>query len=145
MNAHYDPTLLGKIFLMKDVQKIPGICITVYTLEEIAILIQLYDGNVLKFQECNDKLYYYNMKQGVDSRNKKTKFKSSVTNHYPNPSTKFVSTVKENKDFFTKRDTECANAAQNLQEYIGWPSTQALKFCINNNLLLDCSTGGQYI
>ena len=65
------------------------------------------------------------MAQGADSKNKKTKFNSSVTNYYQNPSSQFVATVKENKDLFTKRDTEHANADQNLQEYIGWPSTQA--------------------
>ena len=37
-------------------------------------------------------------------------------------------------------DIERANAARKLQEYIGWPSTQAFKSYINNNLLFNCST-----
>ena len=87
------------------------------------MLIHLSDGNVLKFQEYNDGLYYYNMAQGSDSNNKKNKSKGSLTNYYPNPSSPFLATVKENKEFFTKRDIEHANADQKLQEYIGWPST----------------------
>ena len=67
------------------------------------------------------------MAQGADSKNNKTKSKSSVTNHYPNPLSQFVATVKNHKDFFTKIDIEHANASRNLQEYIGWPSTQAFK------------------
>ena len=58
MTAHYNPTLLEKILLMKDVQKIPGVRITMDTLEESAMLILLSDGNALKFQGCNDGLYY---------------------------------------------------------------------------------------
>ena len=56
---------------MKDVQNIMGIRITMDTLEKSAMLIHLSNGNVLKFQECNDGLYYYNMAQGADSKNKK--------------------------------------------------------------------------
>ena len=50
MTAHYDPMLLANIFLMKVVQKIPGIRITMDTLEESAILIHLSDGNVLNIR-----------------------------------------------------------------------------------------------
>ena len=112
ITAHYDPMSLAKILATKDVQNISGIRITVDTLEESSIIIHLYDGNVLKLQECNDGLYYYTMAHGADS--KKTKSKSSVTNYYPNPLSKFSATVKEKKEFFTKRDIERANAARKL-------------------------------
>ena len=59
------------------------------------------------------------MSQVADSKNNKNKSKSLVTNYYPNPLSQFVATVKENKDFFIKKDTERANAARKLQEYIG--------------------------
>ena len=48
MTAHYDLTSLTNILSMKDVQNIPGICITMDTLEESAMLIHLSDKNVLK-------------------------------------------------------------------------------------------------
>ena len=64
----------------------------------------------------------------------------SVTNYYPNSLAQFVATVKENKDFFTKKYIERAHSTRKLQEYIGWPSTQAFKSYINKNLLLNCST-----
>ena len=76
MNAHYDPTFLANILSMKDVRNMPGIRITMDTLEESAMLIHFSDGNVLKFQKCNDGIYYYNMAQRADSKNKKTKSKS---------------------------------------------------------------------
>ena len=64
----------------------------------------------------------------------------SVTNYYPNSLAQFVATVKENKDFLTKRDIERANAARKLQEYIGCPSTQAYKLYINKYVLLNFFT-----
>ena len=63
-------------------------------LEESSMLIHLSDGNVIKFQECDYVLYYYNMAQGADSNNRKNKSKSLVTNYYPNPLSQFVATVK---------------------------------------------------
>ena len=76
INAHYDPTPLANILLMKDVRRIMGIRITMDTFEEIAMLIHLSDGNVIKCQECNDRLYYYSMAQGADGKNRTTKYKS---------------------------------------------------------------------
>ena len=57
MNAHYNPTLLENIFSIKDVQKILGIRIKMDSLEESSMLIHFFNGNVLKFQECNYGLY----------------------------------------------------------------------------------------
>ena len=119
MSDHYEPSFLANILSMKDVQNIPGIRITMDTLEESAMLIQLFDGNVLEFQECNYGICYYNMAQWADIKNKKTKYNSSVTNYYPNPSSQYLVTVKYNKDFFTKRYIERANSYRKLQEYIG--------------------------
>ena len=50
MAAHYKPMLLANILSMKGVQSIPGIRITMDTLEESAILIHLSDGNVLNIR-----------------------------------------------------------------------------------------------
>ena len=76
MTNHYDPTFLANILTMKDVQNISEIRITMHTLEESAMLIHLSDGNVIKCQECNDRLYYYSMAQGADGKNRTTKYKS---------------------------------------------------------------------
>ena len=43
-------------------------------------------------------------------------------------------------EFFKKEYIERTNKARKLQEYIGWPSTQAFKSYIKNNLLLNYST-----
>ena len=53
------------------------------------------------------------MAQGADSKNNKTKSNSSVTNYYPNPSSQFVATVKE--ELFIKMGIERANTARKLQ------------------------------
>ena len=110
------------------------------TLEESTMLIHLSNENVINFQECCDGIYYYNMLLGADSKNSKTKYNSSVTNFHTNPLSKFVATVQDNKDFFTKNDIERANVDQKLQEHIGWPITQFFKSYIDNNLLLNYST-----
>ena len=56
-----------------------------------------------------------NMAQGADIKNWESKSNIPVTNYYPNPLSKFIATVKKNKDFFTKNYIERTNASQKLQ------------------------------
>ena len=54
--------------------------------------------------------------------------------------TQLISTVKENKSFFTNQDILLADKACQLQEYIGWPSTTNFKKYVCKYLLVNCST-----
>ena len=86
MIAHFDPTSLANILALKDVRKTPGVCITMDTDEEAAMLVHLPNGNILNFKECGDGLYYYNIGTEVGTNKSKNPF----TNYSP----QFVTTVK---------------------------------------------------
>ena len=53
MNKKYMATILA----FKDVTFIPGVCITMGTTNERAILVQS-NGNTIKFNKCDDALYF---------------------------------------------------------------------------------------
>ena len=44
-------------------------------------------------------------------------------------------TVEENKSYFTKKEVAAAEAAQKLQQELGWPSVEQFKHIIANNLV----------
>jgi len=60
---------------------IDGVSITIDTSIDNAIIVNLPDGNTLRFEQVNDGLYAYNPVSGIKSNN-------AITNY------SFVSTVK---------------------------------------------------
>ena len=132
MIAHFDPTSLANFLALKDVSKTPGVRVTMDTDEEAAMLVHLPNQNILNLRECGDGLYCYNIGTEVGTNKSKNPF----TNYSP----QFVTTVKTNKDVFIKKDIQRADKARLLQEYIGWPSTEAFKSYINKRLILNCDT-----
>ena len=50
----------------------------------------------------------------------------------------FLNNVNENKLHYTKSQINIAEKARNLQRCLGWPSDEALKNYLNNNLLINC-------
>ena len=48
-------------------------------------------------------------------------------------------TVEENKKYFTKKEVAAAEAAQKLQQELGWPSVEQFKQIIANNLVRNAN------
>ena len=49
-----------------------------------------------------------------------------------------ISTVNNNKVFYTKKQIKNADDARNLQKELGWPSTQLFIKMISSNFVLNC-------
>jgi hypothetical protein len=127
LKVHVNESSLANILSLKDVASIPGIKITMDTSKERAIYVHLdgKDAEEIKFSECNDGLYYYDVSA---SNNIKT-----TVNNYS-----FLSTVANNKRIFTAREVKGANKARTLQANIGWPGEDEFKRIIQNNQILNC-------
>ena len=74
---------------MNEVASIDGISITIDASIDNAIIVNLPDGNTLRFEQVNDGLYAYNPVSGIKSNN-------AITNY------SFVSTVKKQEIFYTR-------------------------------------------
>ena len=98
--------------------------ITMDTSTSPSIPVHLNEDTQLIFTQCGSGLYYYDTTED--------KFKPKVSNY------SFLSTVSSNKEYFTRREIEQADAARLLQAQIGWPSTDQFKHIVNNNLLINC-------
>jgi len=122
MKVWFNDQFLANILSMNEVANIDGVSITMDTSIDNAIIVNLPDGNTLRFEQVNDGLYAYNPVSGIKSNN-------AITNY------SFVSTVKSNKNVFTRDQINRADRARKLQEYIGWPSTSSFKNYIQKNLI----------
>ena len=55
--SHYNPGSLKNIFSLKYVASIPGAHMTIYTLQERVILVNLSNGSVIKIKAYSEGLY----------------------------------------------------------------------------------------
>ena len=56
-----------------------------------------------------------------------------------------LSTVTNNKEFYTRADIEGSDRSKRYQGLLGWPGNSAFKTYFNNNLLLNCNITVYYI
>ena len=83
----------------------------------------------MKFK-YNEGLYFYDTNSINHS-------KSKVNNYGVN----LLNTVYNNKLFFTKRQFKNAKTTRHLQQCIGWPSTDAFKTYISQNMINNRKVG----
>ena len=122
---------LATILSLKDVNNIPGVCVTMDISIEKAMNVIMRDGTVFKFKEYGLSLYYYYM-ASTDVQNS-DKNNSTIKPYY------MLSNVAENKEFYRRADNEEGDRARIYQEILSWPETSAFKTYVNNNLLLNCN------
>jgi len=118
----FDENSLANILSMNEVANIDGVSITMDTSIDNAIIVNFPDGHSFRFEQINDGLYAYNPVSEIKSNN-------TITNY------SFASTVKANKNFFTRDQINRADRARKLQEYIGWPSTISFKNYVQKHLI----------
>jgi hypothetical protein len=80
---------------------------------------------ILRFQQCGSGLYYYDTAANENN--------SNVISY------SFLSTVRNNKDYFNRQEIEGADKARILQSNIGWPSTKDMQHYIASNLIVNCN------
>eukprot|EP00957_Ditylum_brightwellii_P096269 7332464-Ditylum_brightwellii.AAC.1 len=66
MTVHFNENTMATVLSLSDIASLDGVHLTMNTLEERAILVHLDDGKVIKFKECDDGLYYFDMAAPLD-------------------------------------------------------------------------------
>jgi hypothetical protein len=125
-DVFYNPASMANILALKDVAD--RFKITMDTTKERAMLVHVSNDTIVRFSECGNGLYYF------DTSTIHNLTKNNVTEY------SFLSTVKDNKAYFHKREIEGADNARILQQLLNWPSTQKFKEIIASNQLRNCNT-----
>ncbi len=123
----YKSSSLANILSLKEIASLPGAKVTMDTSVKDSIMVHLPNGSIIPFKQYNDGLFVFDTRN--DNIIQQDNTKSTVTNY------SFVSTVQQNKSFFTRAQIEKADRARKLQQYIGWPSVVNFKKYISNNLI----------
>ena len=89
------------------------------------MLVHVSEDNIIRFTKCGNGLYYFDTSTIRNTNNNVTEYS-------------FLSTVKDNKAYFHKREIEGADNARILQQLLNWPSTQKIKEIIAGNQLRNC-------
>ena len=122
LKLHYNVHSLANILSFDSLATTPGVRITVDTKYDKVFRVT-YNDRSYEFKGCGEGIYYYDTAQGA-------------TDSCPTMS--LVQTVKENKQFFTKKEIEGAEESRRLQQLIGWPSTTTFKRIVAQNMLRNC-------
>jgi hypothetical protein len=123
VTVHFNQKSMANILSMKDVVSLPNVKVTMDSSQERALLVE-FEGEIFKFEECDNGLYFYDTI--VPSKSK------LVSTPYS-----FLETVKDNKEYFTNHEIKGAETARSLQQEIGWPSASSFKHIIKNNLIIN--------
>jgi len=95
--------------------------ITMNTDKEPVMVVHLNANVSHKFIKCGSGLYYLDTSQ----------VEQPIDDYL------FLSTVKSNKSYFSRREISGADRARDLQAILGWPSTADLRRYIKNNLIVN--------
>jgi hypothetical protein len=125
---------LGRVWYNKDsianilsLSKVHKVCkVTMDTSVEPAMILHKTNGDIMKFQEHRDGLYFFNTKRDCSNDN------VNVSMHV------LVNTVEANKQPFVAREIEMADKARDLYRKLGWPSQAKFKEILKNNLIINC-------
>ena len=116
LECYYNPECLVNIISLDLLQRKYH---TVFDSEKKnAFTVEVSDTVTITFEGFGSGLYFFNLNTPV------TAYPFSLLN-----------TVKENKEFFSRREVEAAEAAREQQGQIGWPSDQEYHEIIRDNLL----------
>ena len=103
--VHFNHNSKANILSFKDVSSIPGVCITMDTKKDDAIVITLKDGKIVKFKPYSNGLFCFD----TETVNFNNESKDLVTNY------SLIQTVDLNKEFVTVNEIEGANVSRQYQ------------------------------
>ena len=130
--VYYDPTQIANICgfaLMADQYHI-----TYDSHKEDAFLVHTEDGTI-KFERTPDRLYAFTPSTGFV---KEVNDYKGMKTPEPTAASNLVSTVKENRDGFTKRQFQDAKRARSLYHKLGCPTVENMKHILRMNLIKNC-------
>ena len=141
VDAYYNKDTAANILAFHTLAKLKGAHIQYDSRVADCFRLIYKNGNELQFKNCGDGLYtFVNPKENIkfESNNKEQpneEEKDNITTQKEivDVQTQYIQTVKENEKLMSKKEIERAQHARNLQEYLGWPSTQEFINIINGN------------
>jgi hypothetical protein len=122
-NVYYNPQPLANILSLAQVSEM--FRVTMDTAEAPTMMVHVSPDLILRFQQCGSGLYYYDTAANTNN--------SNVISYL------FLSTVRNNKDYFNRQKNEGADKARILQGNIGWPSTKDMRNYIASNQIVNCN------
>ena len=117
----YNPESIANILSLADVRKVCRV--TMDSSVEPAIKVHRLDGSVMTFTEHGSGLYVY----------KTNDHSSKSVAHYT-----MISTVADQKKFFSRREVQSADLARDLYRKLGRPSAAEFLSILRNNLIRNC-------
>ena len=118
-----DPTSLANILALRDVRKIARI--TLDTERELAFLVHLPEGEPMRFTEHDSTgLYVYNPDHNEV--------------RIPVKAYSYLQTISGNREMFSRRELEAADAARALHRQLGRPSPSRFHKYLTDNLIRNC-------
>ena len=126
MKVWLNRSKLANILSLKEVASIKGVEVTLDTSVTNAILVHMPGGIIVPFKQYKDGLFAFDT---LADKIIDHKTKEEVANY------SFVTTVQQNKSYFTRDQIKRADRARILQQYIGWPSIKSYKDYITKNLI----------
>ena len=88
----------------------------------------LKDGRTFVFEQYQNGLYFFDTNKPVET----SKSKCELTNY------SFLSTISDNKEYFSQQEIKGADISRQMQEYSFFPSSNILKSYFNKNLITNC-------
>ena len=82
---HYNEHSIANVISLYQVAVLPGFRVTMNSYKEATIMVH-YDGRVVKFRQCSDRLFYYN---AVSKIKDATNSNNSSVNVYPTSNDRF--------------------------------------------------------
>ena len=118
-----DPTSLANILALRDVRKIARV--TLDTAEELAFLVHLPAGEPMRFTEHDSTGLYVYSPDSNDVR-------------IPVKAYSYLQTISGNREMFSRRELDAADAARALHRQLGRPSPSRFHEYLTNNLIRNC-------
>ena len=128
ITVHFKVNSMATILSFKTVSEIPGARLTMDTQVNKNITLTLEDGKIFVFTQYKNGLYFFDTKKTLNNSKPKHKLKDYS----------FLTTVSENKQYFSTQEIKGADISRKLQEYLFFPGSNTVRGYINQNLITNC-------
>ena len=128
LTVHFKNNSMATILSIKSFSAIPGAHLTMDRRVNNISTLTLKDGRGFEFSQYKNRLYYF------DKNN-------PVSNSKPKPELhdySLLSTVSENKTYFSAQEIKGADLSRKFQEYLFFLGPIMFKNYVNKNLISNC-------
>ena len=128
LEVHFKQNSMATILSMKSVTEISGVRVIMDTKLSTSIHIILENGKDFEFVQYRNGLYFFDTNKSPTI----SKPKSELSDY------SLLTTVSENKEYFSPQEIKGADLSRKFQEYLFFPGPNTFKHYVNNNLINNC-------